>query len=146
MVLVYLQYSVINYNCQNLADRPSKPENILVQYTRAPNIINISWTANIVLGVRQNYTVTFNTFMAETTQLYYIHHLNTSNVRCGTFLAFIKAVNGAGESDPSNNVSIPSLPDIGPVTASLTHQVWKHDGEISVNVSFEVSSSYTKLR
>ena len=52
----------------------------------------------------------------------------------------MKAVNGAGESDPSNNVSIPSLPDIGPVTASLTHQVWKYDGEIRVNVSFEVHS------
>ena len=48
------------------------------------------------------------------------------------------AVNGAGESDPSNNVTIPSLPDIGPVTASLTHQVWKSGGEIMVNVSFEV--------
>ena len=37
------------------------------------------------------------------------------------------------------NVSIPSLPDIGPVTASLTHQVRKHDGEIRVNVPFDVS-------
>ena len=62
----------------------------------------------------------------------HIHHLNTSNIRCGTFLAYVKAVNGAGESDPSSNVSIPSLPDIGPVTASLSHQVWKHDGEIRV--------------
>ena len=47
----------------------------------------------------------------------------------------MKAVNGAGES---NNVSIPSLPNIGPVTASLTHQVWKYDREIRVNVSFQV--------
>ena len=77
------------------------------------------------------------------TQLYYIHHLSISNVRCGTFLAFKKAVNGAGESDPSNNVSIPSLPDIGPVTASLTNQVWKYDGEIRVNVSFQVSACVT---
>ena len=52
-------------------------------------------------------------------------------------------MNGAGESDRSNNVSIPSLPDIGPVTASLTHQVWKHDGEIRVNVSFEVRYFYS---
>ena len=64
--------------------------------------------------------------------------MNTTNVKCGMFLAFIKAVNEAGESDPSRNVSIPSLPDIGPVTASLTHHVWKHDGEIRVNVSFQV--------
>ena len=94
------------------------------------------------MGVEQNYTITFDTYVAETTERYYIHHLNTSDVRCGTFLAFIKAVNGAGESDPSNNVSIPSLPDIGPVTASLTHQVWKNNSEIRVNISFEVSRDY----
>ena len=97
------------------------------------------------MGVDQNYTITFDTYVAETTQqTYYVYQLNITNVRCGTFLAFIKAVNGAGESDPSNNVSIPSLPDIGPVTASLTHQVWKHNGEIRVNISFDVSGSYTK--
>ena len=51
----------------------------------------------------------------------------------------MKVVNGAGESDRSNNVSIPSLPDIGSVTASLTHQVWKYyDGQIRVNISFQV--------
>ena len=77
--------------------------------------------------------------MVETTQLYYIFQQNTSNIRCGTFIAFIKTVNGAGESDPSNSVTIPSLPDIAPVTASLRHQVWKSDGEIMVSVSFEVS-------
>ena len=48
-------------------------------------------------------------------------------------------MNGAGESDSSNNVTIPSLPDIAPVTDSLRHQVWKSDGEIMVSVSFEVS-------
>ena len=58
----------------------------------------------------------------------------------------MRAVNGAGESDPSNNVSIPSLPDIGPVTASLTHQVWKYDREIRVNVSFEVRHDYVTMQ
>ena len=91
------------------------------------------------MGLDQNYTVIFDTYMVETTQLYYIYQLNTHAIRCGTFLAFIKAVNGAGESDPSNNVTIPTLPDIAPVTASLRHQVWKSDGEIVVSVSFEVS-------
>ena len=115
---------------------------MLVQYNRTHNFINISWTANTIFGVEQNYTITFNTYVAETTQLtYYVYQMNTFYIRCGTF-AFIKAVNGAGESDPSNNVSIPSLPDIGPVTASLTHQVWKHDGQIRVNISFEVSGSH----
>ena len=60
---------------------------------------------------------------------------------------YVKVVNGAGESDPSNNVSIPSLPDIEPVTASLTHQVWKCDGEIRVNVSFQVRHyTHTKIK
>ena len=64
---------------------------------------------------------------------------------CGLFLAYVKAVNGAGESDPSNNVSIPSLPDIGPVTACLIHQVWKNNGEIRVNISFEVSAHVLQM-
>ena len=77
--------------------------------------------------------------MVETTHLYYIYQLNTYVISCGIILAFIKAVNGAGESDPSNNVTIPSLPDIAPVTASLRHQVWKSGGEVMVSVLFEVS-------
>ena len=90
-------------------------------------------------GLDQNYTITFDTYMVKTTHLYYIYQPNTYAVRCGIFLAYIKAVNGAGESDPSNNVTIPSLPDIAPVTVSLRHQVWKSDGEIMVSVSFKVS-------
>ena len=91
-----------------------------------------------MVGVDQNYTITFDNYTVETQQLYYLFYLNKSVVRCN---AYIKAVNRAGESDPSNNVTIPSLPDIAPVTASLRHQVWKSGGEIMVSVSFEVSSS-----
>ena len=91
-------------------------------------------------GVNQSYVIVFDAHIIKTTQLYHVFHPETTSAdsiaTCG--LAFVKAVNGAGESDPSNNVSIPSLPDIGPVTASLTHQVWKYDGEIRVNVSFQV--------
>ena len=90
------------------------------------------------MGVDQNYTIIFDTYMVETTHLYYIYQQNTSDVSCS---AFIKAMNGAGESDPSNNVTIPSLPDIAPVTASLRHQVWKYNGEITASVSFKVSYS-----
>ena len=93
------------------------------------------------MGVNQKYIVTFGSHSNTTTNHYILYELTSFNVSCGTFLAYVKAVNGAGESDPSNNVSIPSLPDIGPVTASLTHQVWKHDGEIGVNVSFQVQYS-----
>ena len=92
----------------------------------------------MILGVHQNYIVIFESHSNTTTNPYILYQQTGFSVSCGTFLAYVKAVNGAGESDPSNNVSIPSLPDIGPVTASLTHQVWKHDEEIRVNVSFEV--------
>ena len=121
-------------------DRPSPPEDVVVQRTGDADLLNISWTATSLVGVDQNYAIIFDTHMVETTYLYYIYQQNTYTVRCGTFLAFIKAVNGAGESDPSNNVTIPSLPHIAPVTASLRHQVWKSRGEIMVSVSFEVSS------
>ena len=120
-------------------DQPSPPEKILVQQTGVANLFNISWTATTVIGVDQNYTINFGTYMVEITQLYYIYQLNTYAIKCGTFLAFIKTVNGAGESAPSNNVTIPSLPDIAPVSDSLRHQVWRSSGEIMVSVSFEVN-------
>ena len=87
------------------------------------------------MGVPQSYTIVFDTCVAETTKPYYVLQKNTSVAKCS---AYVIAMNGAGESDPSNNVSIPSLPDVGPVIASLIHQVWKQDGEIRVNVSFQV--------
>ena len=110
-------------------------------YSTEATKLNISWRVTEVTGVIQNYTVYFKSHKVETSQLYYIHQLDMYATRCGEFLAFIIAVNGAGESDPSNNVTIPSLPDIEPVTASLSHQVWKSaGGKIMVNVSFKVSS------
>ena len=108
------------------------------QYIEVSGLVNISWTATTMRGVDQNYIINLGALTVETTNFYYIYHQNTSDseVVC---IAFITAVNGAGESDPSNNVTIPSLPDIGPVTASLSHQVWKSaGGEIMVNVSFKV--------
>ena len=93
----------------------------------------------MLVRVDHNYTLCFDTNAFVTTNsTFYVEYQNTSDsvLLCS---AYVTAVNGAGESDPSNNVTIPSLPDIGPVTASLTHQVWKFSGEIMVNVSFEVS-------
>ena len=125
-------------------DRPSPPQYVLVKRIESDfgaeieTKFNISWTRTNVLGVDQSYRIHFDTHSAETTQLHYITELKTFASHCGEFLVFITAVNGAGESEPSNNVTIPSLPDIEPVTASLTHQVWKSSGEIMVNVSFEV--------
>ena len=94
------------------------------------------------MGVTHTYIIVFDACVAETTKPYYIFQKNTSDAKCS---AYVIAVNGAGESDPSNNVSIPSLPDIGPVTASLTHQVWKQDGEIRVNVSFQVRHCHQEI-
>ena len=102
-------------------------------------------------GVNQSYVIVFDTYIIKTTYLYHIFYQEITSadsiVNCSLYfkLAVVKAVNRAGESDPSNNVSIPSLPDIGPITASLTHQVWKYDGEIRVNVSFEVRHRYTVI-
>ena len=99
-------------------------------------------------GVNQSYIIVFDTHIIKTTYLYHTFHQEItsadSTANCGLYLAYVKAMNGAGESDPSNNVSIPSLPDIGPVTASLTHQVWKYDGEIRVNISFQVIHNYAQ--
>ena len=115
-----------------------------VLYDGGDNLINISWTATTIPGVNQTYIIAFESNIIKTIDLFYTYEDQriVSNVQCDIFLAYVKAVNRAGESDPSNNVSIPSLPDIGPVTASLTHQVWKHDGEIRLNVSFEVHEVY----
>ena len=100
------------------------------------DLLNISWTATTMMGVNQNFTIVLDMHTFETTQLYFAYQHVTSDIKCSVYII---AANGAGESDSSTNVSIPSLPDIGPVTASLTHQVWKYDGEIRVNVSFQVS-------
>ena len=93
-------------------------------------------------GVNQSYITVFDAHIIQTTYPHHIFYQEITSAgptaNCGLFLAFVKAVNGAGESDPSNDVNIPSLPNIGPVTASLTYQEWKHDGEIRVNISFEV--------
>ena len=118
---------------------PSPPELVQLQFNVSTLQVNISWTAVTVTGVDQNYTVYFDKEKVETIHSFYFYHQYTSDskIRCSVY---VTAMNGAGESDPSNNVTIPSLPDIGPVTASLSHQVWKSaGGEIMVNVSFKVS-------
>ena len=123
--------------------RPSPPTQVSIHNAGGVNLINISWTVTTMTGVNQSYIIVFDAHIIKTTYLYHIFHQQITSVdsivNCGLYLAYVEAVNEAGESDPSNNVSIPSLPDIGPVTASLTHQVWKYDGEIRVNISFEVT-------
>ena len=66
---------------------------------------------------------------------------------CGEFDIQVIAVNGAGQSAPSNTVrvSLPLLPDITPVSQSLKHRVWKVDGRIMVLITFEVSKSLVNI-
>ena len=145
MVVNFLNYvkKVLMICLKFMLDSPTHPENVSVQYTEVFGQVNISWTATTVMGVDQNYTIYFDArLVVNTSQLCYTYRQNTSDskIRCSTY---VTAVNGAGESDPSNNVTIPSLPDIGPVTASLSHQVWKSaGGEIMVNVSFKVTKMF----
>ena len=98
-----------------------------------------------MVRIHHNYSIVFESRTAKISELYYIYELSTFANKCGLFLAYVTAVNRAGESDPSNNVTIPSLPDIGPSTASLRHQVWKDNGEIMVNVSFYVSNKINQI-
>ena len=126
--------------------RPLPPAIISVQ-NAGIGLINISWTATTVVGVDQHYTVNYgmNTSRIDTAQLHFTFNQSMSKAACYLFIVFVTAVNGAGESDPSNNVTfvLPSLPDIVPVTASLTHQVWKSGGETIVKVMFEVDQSFS---
>ena len=96
-------------------------------------------------GVNQTFIIVFADFTIQTACTYHTFYQELtsadpqSSTGCGLFLAYVVAVNGAGESDPSNNVSIPSLPDMRRVTDSLTHRVWKYHGKIRVRISFVVS-------
>ena len=122
-------------------DHPSSPENITIQSTKIGSI-NITWDAESVAGVDQYYIInlTSNMSIIRTTKPFLTLNQSIHDIQCGTSL-LITAVNGAGESSPSTFI-LPSLPDIGPVTASLEHQVWKVNGEIFIRVSFEVSLQF----
>ena len=118
-------------------DRSSPPENITIQSISAGSI-NITWDAESVAGVDQYYIVNFTSNMPSVrlTKPFLSLIQSIHDIQCGISI-IITAANGAGESSPSTFV-LPSLPDIGPVTASLEHQVWKVDGDVLVRVSFEV--------
>ena len=126
------------------AGHPQQPTAVMEEYFQSSGSVKLSWTANLTDGVNHNFTVTVrnvtssttNTIVRETVQQpYYVLS------RCGMFEIQVQAVNGAGESEPSNivKVSLPLLPDISPVSNSLSHRVYKYNGEIMVQISFEVS-------
>ena len=124
------------------AGRPLSPFLELPQYLRDSGSVNLSWTANVTEGVDHNYTIvihnvtsTSQEVLVETTSLHYMFD------KCGEFDIHVIAVNGAGQSAPSNTVrvSLPLLPDITPVSQSLKHRVWKENGSITLQINFEVS-------
>ena len=128
------------------AGRPLRPSLELPQYLRESGSVNLSWTANVTEGVDHNYTIVIHnvTFTSQevlvetTTSLHYMFD------KCGEFDVQVVAVNGAGQSAPSNTVrvSLPLLPDITPVSQSLNHRVWKMDGRIMVLITFKVSKKF----
>ena len=136
------------YNC---LDRPLPPTQVSVHTVEGTinHQLNISWTPTTVTGVNQTYIIVFEDYTIQTASTYHTFYREITSAdpsrSCGLFLAYVITVNGAGESDPSNNVSIPSLPDIRPVTDSFTHQIWKYNGEIRVNISFQVRCYKLKL-
>ena len=128
--------------------RPLQPSLELPQYLRESGSVNLSWTANVTEGVDHNYTIfihnvtsTSQEVLVETTSLHYMFD------KCGEFDIRVFAVNGAGQSAPSNTarVSLPLLPDITPVSQSLKHRVWKENGSITLQISFEVSPKVCSL-
>ena len=127
------------------AGRPLQPSLELPQYLRDSGSVNLSWTANVTEGVDHNYTIVIHNVTSTsqgeifetTTSLHYMLD------KCGELDIHVIAVNGAGQSSPSNTVrvSLPLLPDITPVSQSLKHRVWKENGSITLQINFEVSTN-----
>ena len=127
------------------AGRPLRPSLELPQYLRDSGSVNLSWTANVTEGVDHNYTIVIHnvTSTSQETIIETTTSLNYMFYKCGEFDIQVIAVNGAGQSVPSNTVrvSLPLLPDITPVSQSLNHRVWKVDGRIMLLITFEVSKT-----
>ena len=129
---------------------PSPPVLESVQLTDG-GCINISWSAPVIseeVRREQMYTVTLfvenlNTSKEIISNLkvaqfsYYIFKIDES---CDLFNISLRANNGAGSSELSNNelMVLPSLPDIRPVSSSLQHKLRKENRSIMVKFSFEV--------
>ena len=69
----------------SIIDRPSRPKNVSVQYDGTMHSLNISWTMTFVMGVEQNYTIVFDTYVINTSQLYCVHYLGTLQTTVVTF-------------------------------------------------------------
>ena len=103
-------------------------------------------------GVNHSYTVIIHNvtipsapFVVVNTETVFVP--NVLFEQCGEFEVQIKAINRASESKFSEAVrfSLPLLPDTQPISDSLSHRVWKSNGEIMVHIIFEVSLYILKL-
>ena len=127
--------------------RPLQPSLELPQYLRDSGSVNLSWTANVTEGVDHNYTIVIHNVTSTANEAQIQNETTTSLhymlEKCGEFDVQVIAVNGAGQSAPSNTVrvSLPLLPDITPVSQSLKHRVWKENGIITLQINFEVCNN-----
>ena len=99
--------------------------------------------ANLTEGVDHNFTIVIYNVTTATPRMVVQETVMSSHFfldQCGDFDVQVKAVNRAGESDPSDSVrvSLPLLPDTGPVSDSLDHRIWKSSDQIIVQIQFEV--------
>ena len=110
---------------------------------RSSGSVKLSWTANLTEGVDHNFTIVIYNVTTTTPRMVVQETVMLTHFfldQCGEFDVQVSAVNGAGESEPSASVrvSLPLLPDTGPVSDSLDHRIWKSGGQIIVQIQFEV--------
>lgn len=125
-------------------DRPAQPTDGVILYQRSNGTVKISWTSNQTDGIDHSYKIIIRNMTTSTPQVVVNVSLQVPCyvvTMCGEFSVQLKAVNGAGESEPSDTVrvSLPLLPDVTPVNNSLSHHVWKSSGEVFVQILYEVS-------
>ena len=130
-------------NC--ISGAPSQPFIETPQYLRSNGSVKLSWTAfNLSERVNHSYVIIIHNVTRSSRSVvlnetvmspYFIFE------QCGEFYVQVKVLNKAGESNLSEAVrfSLPLLPDIQPVSDSLSHRVWKTNSEIMVQINFEVS-------
>ena len=115
------------------------------QYLRNNGTVKLSWKSNLTEGIDHSYIV----IIINVTTTPQLTTYETAVLpwfwfeQCGDFVIQSRAVNAAGESEPSDSVrfSLPLLPGIQPVSDSLDHTVWKSSGQIMVQILFEVNIS-----
>ena len=103
----------------------------------------MSWTANLTEGVDHNFTIVIYNVTTATPRIVVQETVMLTHFvfdRCGDFDVQVRAVNRAGESEPSDSVrvSLPLLPDTTQVSDSLDHRIWKSSGQIIVQIQFKV--------